>query len=217
MIGRSPVPYADALRLMERRVDEVIAGRARELVWLLEHPPTITAGTSAAPGGLLNAQGIPVFSVGRGGQYTWHGPGQRVAYLVLDLNRRKRDVRRFVQSLETWVSQALFSLGVEASPREGRVGLWVDRRDDKGPGHEDKIAAIGIRLRRWVCFHGVSVNVNPDLGEFERIVPCGIDDPKFGVTSLSDLGLDVSIGDVDRVLKRAFAQTPDLLPRPASC
>jgi len=199
---------------MEQRVTNVIDRASPELVWLLEHPPTITAGTSAAPGDLLDKSDIPVFKVGRGGQHTWHGPGQRVGYLILDLNRRRRDVRLYVRALEAWISAALGDLGVIAGPRDGRIGLWVDRAADKGPGYEDKIAAIGIRIRRWVSFHGVSVNVDPDLTEFRRIVPCGIDDPRYGVTSLADLGVAVSMADMDDALHARFSQTVGSLRPP---
>ena len=209
----SLAPYENALGNMEKRVDAVIDGTAPELVWFLEHPPTITAGTSAVPADLLNASNIPVFNVGRGGQHTWHGPGQRIGYLVLNLNRRRRDVRLYVKALEAWISEALAELGVAAGPRDGRIGLWVDRSADKGRGHEDKIAALGIRIRRWVSFHGVSINVNPDLAEFGRIVPCGIDDPRYGVTSLEDLGIAATMADVDSVLKGSFSRTVgSLLP-----
>lgn len=207
-------PYGPALRDMERRVEAIIAGRAGEAIWLLEHEPVLTAGTSAAPAELRNPGDLPVFRVGRGGRYTWHGPGQRIVYTMLDLNRRRRDVRLLVRALEDWIAAALGELGVDAAPREGRVGLWVDRSADKGPGCEDKIAALGIRLRRWVSYHGISINVAPDLAEFERILPCGIDDPRFGVTSLADLGTCASMADLDAALKATFSRTVGrLLPR----
>lgn len=207
-------PYARALRDMDRRVEAILAGRADETIWLLEHEPVLTAGTSAAPAELRDPGNLPVFRVGRGGRYTWHGPGQRIVYTMLDLNRRSRDVRLLVRSLEAWVAEALGELGVAAAPREGRIGLWVDRSADKGAGCEDKIAALGIRLRRWVSYHGISINVAPDLTEFERILPCGIDDPRYGVTSLTDLGAGASITDLDAALKAAFSRTVDrLLPR----
>jgi len=211
-----PVPYADALARMEKRVDAIVSGEAPETVWLLEHEPVITAGTSAGDGELLDSQDIPVLTVGRGGRYTWHGPGQRIVYVMLDLTRRRRDVRLLIQALEAWVSASLRELGVEASPRNGRIGLWVDRSADKGPGCEDKIAAIGIRIRRWVSFHGISINVAPDLREFDRIVPCGIEDPHLGVTSLADLGMDASMEALDEALAATFRQTIDRLLPPAS-
>ena len=210
----APRPYGPALRDMERRVEAILAGRTGETIWLLEHEPVLTAGTSAAPSELRNPGDLPVFRVGRGGRYTWHGPGQRVVYVMLDLNRRRRDVRLLVRALEAWIAAALGELGVDAAPREGRVGLWVDRSADKGPGREDKIAALGIRLRRWVSYHGLSVNVAPDLAEFGRILPCGIDDPRYGVTSLADLGTGASMADLDAALTTTFSQTVGrLLPR----
>ena len=210
----APFPYAPALRDMERRVEAILAGRAGEAIWLLEHEPVLTAGTSAAPAELRDPGSLPVFRVGRGGRYTWHGPGQRIVYTMLDLNRRRRDVRLLVRALEAWIAAALRELGVDAAPREGRVGLWVDRSADKGPGREDKIAALGIRLRRWVSYHGISINVAPDLAEFGRILPCGIDDPRYGVTSLTDLGTGASMADLDAALKATFSRTVGrLLPR----
>ena len=210
----APFPYAPALRDMERRVEAILAGRAKEAIWLLEHEPVLTAGTSAAPADLRDPGSLPVFRVGRGGRYTWHGPGQRIVYTMLDLNRRRRDVRLLVRALEAWIAAALRDLGVDAAPREGRVGLWVDRSADKGPGREDKIAALGIRLRRWVSYHGISINVAPDLAEFGRILPCGIDDPRYGVTSLADLGTGASMADLDAALKATFSRTVGrLLPR----
>lgn len=203
-------PYAGILAAMEAYVDAMIGGAEPEGVWLLEHEPTITAGTSADPQELMDPGNLPVHQVGRGGRFTWHGPGQRVAYTMLDLNRRKKDVRLLVSSLERWIAAALASFGVTAGPRAGRIGLWVDRSADRGPGCEDKIAAVGIRLRKWVSFHGISINVAPDLSEFDRIVPCGIEDPRYGVTSLSDLGLDISMAELDGALRKAFAQTIDL-------
>ena len=207
-------PYALALRDMECRVEAIIAGRAEETIWLLEHEPVLTAGTSAAPTELRDPGSLPVFRVGRGGRYTWHGPGQRIVYTMLDLNRRRRDVRLLVRALEAWVAEALRELGVDSAPREDRVGLWVDRSAEKGPGREDKVAALGIRLRRWVSYHGISINVAPDLAEFERILPCGIDDPRYGVTSLADLGTGASMTDLDTALKATFSRTVGhLLPR----
>ncbi|NNU17089.1 lipoyl(octanoyl) transferase LipB [Parvularcula sp. ZS-1/3] len=197
-----PVPYREATDTMERIVAEVQAG-GRETVWLLEHPPLYTAGTSAKIEDLVDPERFPVFKSPRGGQFTYHGPGQRVAYLMLDLGRRKKDVRRFVQDAEAWIIGALERLGVESGIRDGRVGVWVDR----GEGREDKIAAIGVRIRRWVTFHGVSLNVAPDLSHFGGIVPCGIKEEAFGVTSLSDLGLEgASMETADEALRASFEE-----------
>src|SRR5580693_5626401 len=171
---------------MEARVAAIDAGQARELVWLVEHPPLYTAGTSAKPSDLLDAR-FPVHETGRGGQLTYHGPGQRVAYVMLDLKRRTPDVRAYVASLEEWIIRTLAAFNVRGERREDRVGVWVARAD-KGKGFEDKIAAIGVRLRRWVSLHGISINVEPDLSHFTAIVPCGVADPRYGVTSLADLG-----------------------------
>ena len=198
-----PVAYATALVVMERRVDRIIAGTARELVWLLEHPPLYTAGTSAKPEELLQPTRFPVHSVGRGGRYTYHGPGQRIAYVMLDARRRAGDVRAFVSALEAWVISALRAFNVEGGTRPDRFGVWVPR-PERGAGAEDKIAAIGIRLRRWVSFHGVSVNVEPDLEHFRGIVPCGVQG--YGVTSLADLGRVVSMEEVDMALATAFQE-----------
>jgi lipoyl(octanoyl) transferase len=194
--------YPEAVTTMERIAAGIAAGTEPETLWLVEHPPLYTAGTSAASGDLLDAR-FPVFETGRGGQFTYHGPGQRVVYVMLDLNRRGRDVRAFVQQLEQWVISALAEFNIVGEPREGRVGVWV-KRPDKGPGYEDKIAAIGIRLRKWVSFHGLSLNVEPDLSHFSGIVPCGIAEHKFGVTSLVDLGLPVTMDDADHALKKTF-------------
>lgn len=198
--------YEATLAAMEARVAAISAGTADEAVWLLEHPPLYTAGTSARPQDLTDPDRFPVFSAGRGGQYTYHGPGQRVAYVMLDLNRRGRDVRRFVARLESWIIAALAEFNVTGEIRDGRVGVWV-RRPDKAPLpdgslREDKIAAIGVKLRRWVSFHGVAVNLDPDLDHFGGIVPCGIRD--HGVTSLVDLGLPVTMDDLDLALRRGF-------------
>ena len=193
---------------MEARVEAIIAGRAPELVWLLEHPPLYTAGTSANPADLLAPDRFPVYAARRGGEYTYHGPGQRVAYAMLDLNRRGRDVRAFVWRLEEWVIRALAAFNVTGERRPGRVGVWVVRPDrppqPDGSPAEDKIAAIGVRLRRWVSFHGVAINVEPDLAHFGGIVPCGI--RGHGVTSLVDLGLPVTLPDLDLALAAAFAR-----------
>ncbi len=198
----SPVSYPDALAAMEARVGAIAAGAAPELVWLIEHPPLYTAGTSAKPGDLIEAR-FPIHVAGRGGQLTYHGPGQRVAYVMLDLRRRGADVRRFVASLEAWLIRTLAAFEVRSERREDRVGVWVPR-PDKGEGHEDKIAAIGIRVKHWVSLHGVSLNVAPDLAHFSGIVPCGVRDARYGVTSLADLGRAIPMADVDAVLRREF-------------
>jgi lipoyl(octanoyl) transferase len=208
-ISRHAVAYAEALAEMEDRVAAIRAGRAPELIWLLEHPPLYTAGTSARPQDLLQPARFPVHPAGRGGQYTYHGPGQRVVYVMLDLRARRQDVRRFVSDLETWTIRTLARLGVSADRRTGRVGVWVTRPDkpsgpDGGPA-EDKIAAIGVRIRHWVSFHGLAINVAPDLSHYAGIVPCGISE--HGVTSLADLGLAVTMADLDAALAVTFAET----------
>jgi lipoyl(octanoyl) transferase len=195
-------PYATALAGMEARAVAIAEGRAGELVWLLEHPPLYTAGTSAKPEDLVEAR-FPVHATGRGGQFTYHGPGQRVAYLMLDLKRRAPDVRRFVATLEEWLIRTLAGFNVRAERREDRIGVWV-ARPERGVGHEDKIAAIGIRLKRWVSLHGVALNVDPELSHFSGIVPCGVVDARYGVTSLVDLGHVVTMPEVDMVLRREF-------------
>ena len=199
--------YAETLAAMEARAGAIAAGTASEAVWLLEHPPLYTAGTSARAEDLTDPQRFPVFAAGRGGQYTYHGPGQRVAYVMLDLNQRGRDVRRFVCALEAWVIATLAAFNVRGERRTGRVGVWVARPDrpalPDGSPAEDKIAAIGVKLRRWVSFHGISINVEPDLSHFTGIVPCGIRD--HGVTSLVDLGLPVTMADLDVALRSTFA------------
>nr|WP_275411575.1 lipoyl(octanoyl) transferase LipB [Shimia biformata] len=202
------VDYDDAVAFMEDRAAAIAEGRAEECIWLVEHPPLYTAGTSARREDLTDPDRFPVYTTKRGGQYTYHGPGQRVAYVMLDLNKRGRDVRRFVEMLERWVIETLAEFNLKGEIREGRVGVWI-RRDDKpltvtGKPAEDKIAAIGIRLRKWVSFHGISINVEPDLEHFSGIVPCGI--TEYGVTSLVDLGLPVTMDDVDVALKRSFEQ-----------
>ena len=198
--------YAATLAAMEARVAAIAAGEADEAVWLLEHPPLYTAGTSAKAQDLTDPGRFPVYVAGRGGQYTYHGPGQRVAYVMLDLNRRGRDVRRFVRDLETWIIAALAEFNVRGEIRAGRVGVWVARPDKPalpdGTPREDKIAAIGVKLRRWISFHGIAINVDPDLGHFSGIVPCGITD--HGVTSLVDLGLPVTMADLDLALTATF-------------
>jgi lipoyl(octanoyl) transferase len=194
------VPYETALAMMDERVAAIAAGNAAEAVWLLEHPPLYTSGTSARPEDLLNAR-FPVYPAGRGGQYTYHGPGQRVAYVLLDLTQRGRDIRCLVQGLEQWVIDTLEAHNIASARREGRVGVWV-RRPDKGENREDKIAAIGVRVRKWVTFHGISLNVAPDLTHYDGIVPCGITDQ--GVTSFEDLGVLISMPEVDSTLRRRF-------------
>jgi lipoyl(octanoyl) transferase len=199
LVGRDRVPYPEAVARMEQRVEAIRLGDASQQVWLLEHPPVYTAGTSAKETDLIAAR-FPVFRSGRGGQYTYHGPGQRVAYVMLDLNRRTPDVRRFVRDLEEWLIRTLAEFNVKGERKSGRVGIWITH----GDGSEDKIAAIGVRVRHWVTFHGVSLNVDPDLDHFSGIVPCGVRDERFGVTSLAALGLPVNMEDVDIALKRAF-------------
>src|SRR6201997_1570210 len=201
-ISDSAVDYPEAIAAMEARVADIAALRAPELVWLLEHPPLYTSGTSGKTSDLLEPR-FPIFATGRGGQLTYHGPGQRVAYVMLDLKRRRPDVRAYVASLEEWIIRTLAAFNVRGERREDRVGVWVGR-PDKGAGHEDKIAAIGVRLKRWVSFHGIAVNVEPDLSHFAAIVPCGVADPRYGVTSLVDLGHPVTMADVDVALRRAF-------------
>jgi lipoyl(octanoyl) transferase len=204
LISDAPVPYLDAIAAMEARVADIAALRAPELVWLLEHPPLYTSGTSGKTSDLLDPR-FPLFATGRGGQLTYHGPGQRVAYAMLDLKRRRPDVRAYVASLEEWIIRTLAAFNVRGERREDRVGVWVSR-PDKGPGFEDKIAAIGVRLRRWVSFHGISLNVEPDLTHFDAIVPCGVADPRYGVTSLAGLGLTPTMADVDIALRQAFEE-----------
>src|ERR1700754_3368908 len=202
-VARHPVPYEAAVATMESRAASIAEGHAPELVWLLEHPALYTAGTSARDEDLLDAARLPVFRTGRGGQFTYHGPGQRVAYVLLDLKRRRPDVRAFVAALEEWLIRALWAFNVEGERRADRVGVWV-RRPEKALGAEDKIAAIGVRVRRWVSFHGISLNVEPDLGHYDGIVPCGVQGP--GVTSLVDLGHPVAMDEVDAALLTAFRE-----------
>lgn len=202
-ITETLVPYADALAAMEARAAAIAAGEAGELVWLLEHPPLYTAGTSARAADLVAPDRFPVHVAGRGGQYTYHGPGQRVAYVMLDLTRRRQDLRAYVAALEEWLIRTLAAFNVRGERREDRVGVWV-RRPEKAPGAEDKIAAIGIRVRRWATFHGISLNVEPDLSHFDGIVPCGV--REHGVTSLVDLGLPVTMPEVDAVMRAAFEE-----------
>jgi lipoyl(octanoyl) transferase len=203
-ISADSVPYPEAVSEMEARAAAIAERKAAELVWLLEHPPLYTSGTSGKQTDLLDPR-FPLFTTGRGGQLTYHGPGQRVAYVMLDLKRRRPDVRAYVAGLEEWIIRTLDAFNVRGERREDRVGVWV-KRPDKGPGYEDKIAAIGVRLRRWVSFHGIAINVEPDLSHFSAIVPCGVADPRYGVTSLVDLGLPVMMEDVDVALRQAFEQ-----------
>lgn len=197
-ISTTPVDYMSAVAAMEARAAAIAAGDAGEVVWLLEHPPLYTAGVSARREDLLDPDRFPVFETARGGQFTYHGPGQRVAYVMLDLNQRARDVRAYVAALEAWVIGALADLGVTGELRDGRVGVWVDR----DAGREDKIAAIGVKIRRWVSFHGISLNVAPDLGHFAGIVPCG--QTQHGVTSLADLGRTADMAAADAALRASF-------------
>jgi len=215
--SQAPVDYETAVARMEARAADIAAGRADEAIWLLEHPPLYTAGTSARAADLTDPGRFPVHHTRRGGQYTYHGPGQRVAYVMLDVGARGRDVRIFVQRLEAWVIATLESFNVRGEVRPGRVGVWV-RRDDRplmadGRPQEDKIAAIGIRLRKWVSFHGIAINVDPDLEHFSGIVPCGI--AEHGITSLVDLGLPVTMGDLDVALRRTFDEVFGALPAAA--
>ncbi len=217
-VSPQPVPYPDAIQFMEQRVNEIIAGKAAECVWLLEHPPLYTAGTSAKQTDLLIPDRFPVYQTGRGGEFTYHGPGQRIIYIMLDLNKRRKDVRWFIEEIEGWIIEVCAEFGINAETREGRVGLWVTHPDassnsdhqirSKGPGgmpgREEKIAALGIRMRRWVSFHGASLNLNPELEHFNGIVPCGI--KEHGVTSFSNLEKEFSTDQVDEALRRLFHQ-----------
>lgn len=201
------IAYPDALSEMEARVEAIRAGTASELVWLLEHPPLYTAGTSADIADLIDPDRFPVYDAGRGGEYTYHGPGQRVGYFLLDLKKRGRDVRQFVYSLEEVIIRSLAKFNVTAERRNGRVGVWVER----GAGKEDKVAAIGVRVRKWVTYHGIAINVEPDLSHFEGIVPCGISE--HGVTSMADLGLPITLNDLDVVIKDVFDEVFGIEPR----
>ena len=196
-VSNAPVPYEEGLAAMEQRAAAVREGSAPELVWLLEHPPLFTAGTSADPAELTNPEHFPVFEAGRGGRYTYHGPGQRVGYVILDLEKRGKDIRRFVHSLEGWIINVLGELGVSAHRAPGRIGIWVGEGSD-----EAKIGALGVRVKRWVTLHGFAINVAPNLSHFSGIVPCGISD--FGVTSLAELGKQIPLAGVDAALKRSF-------------
>ena len=203
IVAEGLTDYDRAVSFMEERAAAIAEGRARELVWLVEHPPLYTAGTSAQDAHLVEPDRFPVYRTGRGGQYTYHGPGQRVAYVMLDLKRRTPDLRRYVAALEAWLIATLAEFNIRGERREDRVGVWV-RRPDKGENVEDKIAAIGIRVRRWVSFHGISLNVEPDLSHFSGIVPCGV--TQHGVTSLVDLGIPVTMPEVDAVMRRTFEE-----------
>ncbi len=203
-VSDSLMPYEEAVAAMEARVAEIAAGRAPELVWLVEHPPLYTAGTSANLADVLDAR-FPVFESGRGGQMTYHGPGQRVGYVMLDLRKRGPDVRRFVATLEEWIIRTFARFNVQGERREDRIGVWV-KRPDKGDGYEDKIAALGIRVKQWVTLHGIAINVEPELSHFSGIVPCGVSAQRYGVTSLADLGIPVSMAEVDMALKGTFAE-----------
>ncbi len=195
-------PYDEAVAAMETRVSDIRHGTADELIWLVEHPPLYSAGTSAKPDDLLDVDRFPVYETGRGGQYTYHGPGQRVAYAMIDLRVRGQDLRAYVRGLEAWVIETLSTFGINGERRDGRVGIWVAHDD----GREDKIAAIGVRVRHWITYHGISINVSPDLEHFSGIVPCGIGEDHLGVTSLADLGVDAGMKDVDAALKASFTK-----------
>jgi lipoyl(octanoyl) transferase len=206
-ISDEQVSYPDALALMEERVRMIRAGEADELVWLLEHPPLYTAGTSAKPSDLVDPDRFPVYDAGRGGEYTYHGPGQRVVYFLLDLKKRGKDVRKFVYNLEEVIIQTLATFGIESERKDGRVGVWVNQPD----GSEEKIAAIGVRVRQWVTYHGIAINLEPDLEHFKGIVPCGISE--HGVTSMAAMGLPVTMDDLDVALKTVFDEIFGLTPK----
>ena len=205
-ISDTKVDYLTALEKMDSHVEKMINGKADEKIWFLEHPPLYTAGTSARKNDLVEPDRFPVFETKRGGQYTYHGPGQRVVYVMLDLNKRGKDVKKFVSNLEAWITLTLAEFNVMGQSRDGRVGIWVERPDkplkNNGTLEEEKVAAIGVRLRKWVTFHGLSINVDPDLTHFKGIIPCGIEE--YGVTSLVDLGLQVTMTDLDTALKKTF-------------
>ena len=202
LVSNRPVAYDAALAAMTARAEAIAHGEARELIWLIEHPALYTAGTSSRPQELIAAR-FPVHATGRGGQFTYHGPGQRVGYVMLDLKRRAPDVRRFVVTVEEWIIRTLAAINVRGERRDDRIGVWV-RRPDKGDGFEDKIAAIGIRVQRWVTLHGFALNIEPDLTHFSGIVPCGVSDRRYGITSLADLGVAVSMAEVDMALRGEF-------------
>lgn len=191
------VDYPTALNLMEKRVEDITSGQAEELIWFLEHPPLLTAGTSAKPEDLLDHESLPVFQAGRGGQYTYHGPGQRVVYLMLDLNKRDPDIKKYICHLEEAIIQTLQNFDIEGKRKEGRIGIWIENKD----GSEDKIAAIGVRVRKWVTYHGIAININPNLDHFNTIVPCGIKEEKYGVTSMWSLGKKVVFSTIDSILE----------------
>lgn len=203
-VSDSPVAYEQALAVMDARAEAIANGAAPELVWLVEHPPLYTAGTSAKAADVLDAR-FPVHESGRGGQMTYHGPGQRVGYVMLDLRRRGPDLRRFVATLEEWIILTLAAFNVRGERREDRIGVWV-KRPDKGDGFEDKIAALGIRVKRWVTLHGIAINVEPDLSHFDGIVPCGVSVKRYGVTSLVDLGIPAAMSDVDMAMRAGFEE-----------
>ncbi|MEZ5934446.1 MAG: lipoyl(octanoyl) transferase LipB [Alphaproteobacteria bacterium] len=198
LVSQGLVAYPDALEAMEKRVEAIYTHAASELIWLLEHPPLITSGTSAKATDLITPDRFPVYAAGRGGQYTYHGPGQRIAYVMLDLRQRGQDLRKFISMLEDWIIQTLNAFGIQGERREGRVGIWVSRPD----GREDKIAAIGVRIRRWITYHGLAINLAPDLEHFSSIVPCGIS--AHGVTSIRELGRDVKMAELDEALRERF-------------
>jgi len=200
-----PVAYPEALAEMDARVAAIIAGREPELVWLLEHPALFTSGTGTRTDDLAGTGRFPLFETGRGGRLTYHGPGQRVAYVMLDLRVRGQDLRRYVAGLEEWIIRTLAVFGVKGERREDRVGVWV-RRPELGEGREDKIAAIGVRVKKWVTLHGISINVAPDLSHYNNILACGVSDPRQGVTSLHDLGVLASMSDLDTALRKSFAE-----------
>jgi lipoyl(octanoyl) transferase len=204
-VTHDPVSYPAALAEMDSRVAAVIAGEATELVWLLEHPPLFTSGTGTRAEDLAGTGRFPLFETGRGGRLTYHGPGQRVAYAMLDLRKRGPDLRRYVAGLEEWIVRTLGSFDIRGERREDRVGVWV-RRPEKGEGREDKIAAIGVRVRKWVTLHGISLNVAPDLAHYSGILACGVSDPRHGVTSLADLGVNATMADVDAALRKSFEE-----------
>ncbi|MGI8525239.1 MAG: lipoyl(octanoyl) transferase LipB [Pseudolabrys sp.] len=201
-VSDEPVGYQDAVAFMDARVAKIAAGQAGEMVWLLEHPALYTAGTSAQPGEMIDAR-FPLHQAGRGGKTTYHGPGQRIAYALLDLRRRGPDLRAYVATLEEWIIRTLAAFNVRGERRDSRIGVWV-RRPDKGAGYEDKIAALGIRVKQWVTLHGIAINVDPELSHFSGIVPCGVSDQRYGVTSLADLGHTATLMDVDIALRREF-------------
>jgi lipoyl(octanoyl) transferase len=199
-ISNSLVDYGQAHKEMEERVAHIHSGDAEELVWLLEHPPLYTGGTSANHDDLLAKDQFPVYQTGRGGEYTYHGPGQRIAYVMLDLAKRNsKDIKKYIYDLEQWIINSLAAIGIKGERRDGRVGIWVSSH-----GTENKIAAIGIRVRKWITFHGIAINLNPDLSHFGGIVPCGIS--KYGVTSIKEMGFDISMGELNEILKREFTE-----------